>query len=477
MLALVFTMTGCSSAPFDSESMLRPPKTSGDGQEICEALEGFLGRQPMFRYPRSGDHRSAVTMEDLNDDGTEEAIVFYATSTESTLANIAVLNYSHGEWKVSSTAEGLGNNVNILLFGELLPDEKGKEIIVGWAVSANSGLLSAYSYKEKMLQNIPIEDPAGTEAQSAAGYTAVAVCDMDGDGAQEIMTATLNTVAGTSAVRMLKYLSGEGAECLSVTGMTALDGSVTRYSKVTVGMLDDTTQALIIDSYKGTDLMCTEAVCWDKINVKLKAPFNSAETGVVSGTDRAVLTDSFDADRDGLTEIPSHILLPCYNDTSEQKYYKNSWYSYDSVTGSISQQSELETILNSADGYYVTLAPSWPSDITVKYDPAYRTMSFCVAEITYEEVTVSATDLTGNENVISKNTVENSAVIEQKVENFGGELFKIRVFDKESEDIIPSYNYTAVREEKDNIWAVQIGSLGEQYGITYNIINTCFYLI
>ncbi len=476
-LILIFTLSGCSAAPLDSENMLRPPKTSGDAQEICEALEAHLGRQPLFRYPRSGEYRSAITMKDLDGDGVEEAIVFYAASAESTLASIAVMNYSHGDWRVASTAEGLAGNVNVLLFGNLLPQHSGSEIIVGWSVSSGSGLLTAYSYSDNGLESIVIEDQSGAEAQSASGYSGVAVCDMDGDGTDEILTATLNTVAGTSVVRMLKYLSGEGAEQLYTAGVSTLDGSVARYSKVTVGMLDDTTQALIIDSYRASDVMCTETVCWDKFNAGLIAPFNSPETGVVSGTDRAAVIASFDADGDGLTEIPSHTLLPCYSEASEQKFYRTSWYSYDSQTGSLSSQSELDTILNTTDSYYMVLPPSWPSDITVRYDSVYRTLTFCVPEITYEEVTVPLSELTGTETVISTDPDNDSAVIERKVESYGAELFRIRAFDPQNENLIPSYGYQKLCEHNDTMWAVQICALGEQYEITYNVIYACFYLL
>lgn len=474
---LTFALCGCSTTPFDSEGMLRPPKTSGDGQEICEALEKHLGRQPLFRYPRSGEYRSAITMEDLDGDDTEEAIVFYLSSAESTVANVAVLRYGKGQWEVASIAEGLGSNVNILLFADLIPDGESREMVVGWKVGSNSGLLTAYSYNENTLENIFIEESGSTEGQTASGYTGVAICDMDGDGAEEIMTATLNTVAGTSTVRMLKYIQSEGDERLFTAGLSMLDGSVSRYSKVAVGMLDDTTQALIIDSIKGTDIMYTEVVCWDKINAGLHAPFNSAETGVVSGTDRIALTDSFDPDRDGLTEIPKHELLPCYDENSAEKYYRTSWYSYDSSSGRLSEESKLETIQNAADGYYVTLPKTWPSDITVRYDPKYQTFTFCTVNVTYEQITVSASDLSGDETVLETDEVNDSVVIVEEKESFGTELFRLRVFSKEEEELIETYGYRILREQNDRIWAVQIYSFSEQHGITYNVINACFYLL
>ncbi len=473
---LTFALCGCGSTSFDSDSMLRPPKTSGDGQEICEALEKHLGRQPLFRYPRSGEYRSAITMEDLDGDDVEEAIVFYASSTESAVANVAVLRYRKGEWSVASTAEGLGGNVNILMFADLIPESESREMVVGWKVGSNSGLLTAYTYSENILQSIVIEEAGSAEGQTASGYTGAAVCDMDGDGAEEIMTATLNTVAGTSTVRMLKYLKGEGAERLFTAGAASLDGSVSRYSKVTVGMLDDTTQALIIDSYKGSDTMYTEAVCWDKINASLFAPFNDA-SGAVSGTDRTAITDSSDPDGDGLTEIPKHTLLPCYDEKSSEKYYRTSWYSYDSASGRLSEKSELETIQNTLDGYYVTLPPSWPSDITVRYDGKYSTFTFCTVNTTYDQITVSASDLTGGETVLDIDEENDSAVIVRKSENFGTELFRLRAFSKEDRELIETYGYRILREQNDRIWAVQIYSFSEQHGITYNVINACFYLL
>ncbi len=474
---LLFSLCGCHAAPLDSENMLRPPKTSGYEREICEALEAHLGRQPLFRYPRNGEYRSAITMKDLDGDGVEEAVVFYTESSESTLASIAVMKRSHGSWHVTATAEGLAGNVNVLLFGNILPEHSGSEIVVGWSVSSGGGLLTVYSCSGDEMQTIVIDDKNGTEAQSSSGYSGVAVCDMDGDGTDEIMTATLNTVAGTSVVRMLKYVSGEGAEQLYTAGMLSLDGSVTRYAKVTVDMLDDTTQALIIDSYKTAEVMCTEAVCWDKFNAVLTAPFNSGETGTVSGTDRAAVIASFDADADGLIEIPVHTLLPCYTESSEQKLYKTSWRSYDSLSGTLSEQSGFETVLNTAEGYYMVLPPSLPTDITARYDPNYRTMVFSVPEVTYEEVTVPLSELDGSETVLSTDPDSDSAVIQRKTESYGTELFKLRAFDSKNEKLIPSYGYEKLISYNDTVWGVQICPLGEQYDITYNVVYACFYLL
>ena len=61
----------------DPQSLMRPPRPTGEREEIHKVLERQAGSDFKLRYPRRGDYRSAIIMQDLTGNGKEEAIALY----------------------------------------------------------------------------------------------------------------------------------------------------------------------------------------------------------------------------------------------------------------------------------------------------------------------------------------------------------------------------------------------------------------
>ena len=74
VMALPFLFSGCSSIGVDVQTLMRPPKATGERQEIYEAVEQQAGSGFIWKYPRTGQYRSAVIMQDVTGDGVEEAV-------------------------------------------------------------------------------------------------------------------------------------------------------------------------------------------------------------------------------------------------------------------------------------------------------------------------------------------------------------------------------------------------------------------
>ena len=472
LICLTLTFSGCSFQFMDSASMLRPPKTSKTEQEICAALTDAAGNQITLRYPRNGEYRSAIVTEDVDSDGDSEALVFYCASIDSAATSIALIDTVNGEWQLAANIEGPGGNVDRLLFGDVLPNGK-KEIIIGWSVSTGRGLLTVYTFENGTLVPVEIADEIGAEPQSAAGYTEVAVCDIDMDGSAEILTATLNTGVQSSSVRMLKCLSDGSSVKLYVAGSCALDGSVTKYSEVKIGMLDDNHQALLIDSNKGTDVMVSEAVYWDAATANLYAPFNFGDDAAVSGTDRLALTACSDMDGDGTVEFPRHTLLAGYSEQDQTKFYRTDWYSYDSASGTLSRDTDVSSVIDTADGFYMLIPSQW-NEISVRRDQSTSSVSFFTVERSMETVTVSADEAQDYAQVISVDEEDGTAEVVKENVQLGTELFRIRSFDIADASLLDDYGYTELTRMSDLIWSVYIYNNDLDFDVSYNIIRACF---
>lgn len=472
MICLMLTFSGCSFQFMDSDSLLRPPKTSKTEQEICNVLTDSIGNQITLRYPRSGDHRSAIVMEDVDGDNTQEAIVFYCASRDSAATSIALIDRIDGRWQLAANVEGPGGNVDRLLFGEILPNNE-KEIIIGWSVSTGRGLLAVYTFENGSLTPVEITDEIGAEPQSASGYTEVAVCDIDRDGRTEILTATLNTGTQSSTVRMLKCLSDGSTMKLYVAGSCALDGSVTKYSEVKIGMLDDNHQALIIDSSKGADVQVSEAVYWDDATANLFAPFNFGSEAVVSGTDRIALTASSDMDGDGIIEFPRHTLLPCFTEQDQTKFYRTGWYSYDSSKGALGENIDVSSVIDLTDGFYMLIPSQW-GEISVRRDASTSAVSFCTVDRSYETVTVPSEEAEQYYQVVSIDEEDGTAQVVKEEVKYADELFRIRAFDIGDAALMNDYGYDVLLRMSDIIWGVYIYNSELDFDVSYNILKACF---
>lgn len=81
-LAACLTFTSCTGFTKVTEDLMKPPRLTAEQKEIDDALHAAVIESDIsFKYPKSGDYRSAFVFHDIDGDGEEEAIVFYAVDS------------------------------------------------------------------------------------------------------------------------------------------------------------------------------------------------------------------------------------------------------------------------------------------------------------------------------------------------------------------------------------------------------------
>ena len=83
------------------DSLLKPPSLSKEQQQIYLALQDAVGSGITLQYPRAGANLSAFTVVDLDNDGEDEALVFYKKTSLTAMENglrLSVLDQVKGEW-------------------------------------------------------------------------------------------------------------------------------------------------------------------------------------------------------------------------------------------------------------------------------------------------------------------------------------------------------------------------------------------
>ena len=91
-LVVMFLLTGCNYTQTGIEDLLKPPKLSEQQNEIYTALQASTGSNIRLVYPRKGDFTSAFLINNIDDESTQEAIVFYMREDNVNATNTLRIN-------------------------------------------------------------------------------------------------------------------------------------------------------------------------------------------------------------------------------------------------------------------------------------------------------------------------------------------------------------------------------------------------
>lgn len=366
-MALLLCFGGCS---MDVDSFLKPPMAHGEQQQIQAALETYLrdsGRSSArytLQYPSVGKHTAAFVVCDaagrpVADSSREAAmaLAFYSLSAGTEETHINFLRCSGEEWISVGDVTGYGSDILQVGFGDLDGDGMA-ELFTGW---------NTYSSREHRLVVFSMGD-ALTELETELLYTQMYIGDMMSNGRDSLLL--FRSGASNSVTAELHTMNEQG---LYSVGRTTVDSLIQQYGDMTLCELYDGIRGLYVDVIKTSGEMCTELLYYD--GSALQAPFYDAVTGECHATLRDARIPARDIDGDGVMEIPTCKRLTGSNEEQSLPSYAylTAWRSWD-----FTQQKwgkALFTVVNTADGYAVTLDEEQREYISTQYDSDTRTLS------------------------------------------------------------------------------------------------------
>jgi|GEM_PF-351351 len=436
---------GCSLSALTAENVMEPPQAFGDGAELQAAMEEVLGPQITLRYPRSGEHRSAVVRADVDGDDHEEAIVFYRPATESAGARMVLLDTDEdGEWKLMSEFSDAEGEIDRVIFGDINGDGC-QDIITGWTAYSDYGTIFVHSCVQGVLmEQIIRTDDTGARAMSS--YTELAVGDFDDDGTDELLTVSMAAGENAGEARLLEW---QRSGLQSTVGLILLKGQLTLspgaadYTASAAGKMCWNLYGIAVDSRRTEGGYASEMVYWDSESGKLVSPCNEEGDTLFA---RTLNTESADIDGDGYIEIPCDSLLPGHT-ASSGEVYLTDWYCYNSK----SYVEDFSAIMRPDSGYYMIIPGRWQGQITAEPDAESHSLRFYL------------TDAEGA---------------------FGDEIMSIRVFtqDEWEEESSTGWNeeptaYVELCTTDYYVYAVQIADAGSELDMEYESILRCFTLM
>lgn len=363
LLGLTILLSGCSYSQTGIDSLLTPPKLSDQQNEIYAALEASVGKNIKLKYPRRGDFTSAFLINNIDNEPTQEAIVFFentaANASVSMPLRVNVLDQQDGKW-VSKYELGVeANEVDKVSF---VSSNQQLYMIIGYTLlSKSEKMVAIYTYAEGVLNP--------TASLNCTDYV---VADIDGDSASEIVAFSQSKgerEAKTTTAVLHRIISTGTA----VLGRTHMDPNVTSYANIQNGKLRDGRSAIYIDGLKGTNMLCTEILTYSDRSLENLTYSPESETNLVDQTLRTYGSLCLDLNRDGVFEIPALKPSPGYEELPPlQQQYLTEWYNLGDKELSLYKTTYVSYSL----GYIFTLPHSWVGNVKIDFNANDNELSF-----------------------------------------------------------------------------------------------------
>ncbi len=325
---IAFMLSGCSLLDFFSaDSLLKAPKLTGENAALQHTFEEAVGKDVSLFTPIAGENRASYIFFDANNDGTDEAIVFYALNSNLSVVHMHLLSRNSDKWYSVADIIGSGTGVYKVDFFNL-DENPDMEIAVSWTADD--------SQKEKKLAIYKIsgyeEHNENTIVSLATIQMADYICfDIDSDNTDELLYFYFGSdnVNASFSIRLLDY-DLKSQTFLPVSDVS-LNHQISAILKISVNK-HKSDYSMIVDTLLNDGMYYTEIIFFDSELSVLSLPEN--ENGpVASRTVRASSVLSSDFNGDGLIDIP--LALPYEEsyfigktDTIQSQVHFLEWITY-----------------------------------------------------------------------------------------------------------------------------------------------------
>lgn len=296
--AVCLLFCGCNLTGIgEGNDLLRPPRTTGDEAEIENLISKTAPKGYTLKYPKSGTHRSAIVMEDLDGDDVEEAIAFFRDKDSVTGVHMLVMYKSRDEWRISSDFETETADVDCIEFADIDGDSS-QEIMVGYATfTPNVNFLSCYRYSVGTTETLETGSP---------NYSAFYCGSLDNSGKSKIITLTLFSPEHEAKATMLAYDASK--KTVFAKSSVALDPNIVSFKNVLFSDLNDKIKGVVVDGANATGEINTQVIYFNKQLDTLRNPLAYIKPDNPTKRDSSVI--SADSDSDMYVDIPTVQPLP-----------------------------------------------------------------------------------------------------------------------------------------------------------------------
>lgn len=444
-LILALTLPGCSFTGFSVQNLMSPPKVNADQQSIYKLLQGSQ-QDVTFIYPRSGQYRSAIIMEDFTGDGAEDAIGFrLLEETNNAGTEVQFLTKDDGEWAVVSAFTNVATQVDRVCFGSL-GSTGGRAVLIGWGSTAGTtgrmATMNAYLLEDGEMREYTL-----------GLYGEMALTDFDGDGVNEVFTIDKYVPAEEGAeptpaqARVYAFDGGQPREAASAVA----DNTISTYSAMLFGQLTEELQGVVVDGATADGSMNTQIFVMEDGQLRnYPAGVNGENYSNPFARPSAAAFTSRDINGDGILEMPAVTRLPGLPEdvSPDTTSYMVEWDTF-RPGGWSGRRVALYALMNVRENYWFQVPYRLRGRVTASNDPARRT-------VTYTEMVPA-----GGGTLL-----------------LGSPLFSIRVFTQSAwESRGEGSGYEMLASQNDSVYGIQTLTQDEKLLLTIEEVKESFHMI
>lgn len=357
-ILFLFALPGCGDITLESflqpgiDELLHPPKLTPEQTEISNALEAAVGtgRAEKLKYPRRGEYLSAFVMYDLDDDGTEEALVFYDDPNNIEYqTQICILDNDGSGWRALQTYPGNGTAVDQIQFVDI-SGQGGCDILIGWErTNQELKTVNLYHFQNGQMKSL-----------FSNTYSELLVTRLTGGRHDDLLLLEASSQAKPVDAKLASLLPEE--KTVDIVGEEyRMTNAFTSYQEVQYGLLADRTPAVFIDGSISGDLYCTDVLYFDREQGKLTSRLIYDVDDHSESTIRTMALTCQDIDKDGIMDVPMPEPLPGYENAQEEALYLVNYNCLDH--NGISRVAPVAVNLEA--GYMVRFPMSWRDKVTI----------------------------------------------------------------------------------------------------------------
>ena len=346
-------LSSCSMVSANTEDLLEPPQLSPDQAALAEALERGLGTDDFtLKYPISGENRSAYLLCDLDNEPSNEAVVFYQLTGNDTIRMNILDQNERGEWESVYDMAGAGDDIYTVDLASLSSLDRN-DLIISWKDRGRTELdIEIYSYETGTLSNL----------FSGSGDR-IYFMDINEDGYSEMV------LLGWASSRdpSLQIVRRAGSRVIArdeiILSSRAID-----FTGLTLGKTLDGETAIYVDELISSSSAATDIVVLNGFNMDVVTAVEPSEEderpdSLYDQTIRPAELTCQDYNGDGITDIPNSTLMPGYSssDVDENIYRINYQNLYDGEL-----LPAYSVVSNQEMGYIFLMPDSWVNKVTVR---------------------------------------------------------------------------------------------------------------
>jgi hypothetical protein len=342
-IVLALSSTGCIGINTSVQDLLSPPKLPVQLEEIRQVLDARYEEELVYINPVEGSNTNSTQFVDLDQDGTDEVVVFHKLERTSEPLRVTVLHMEDSGWRVDESIRGIGFDISEVQYSDLNGDGN-KEILIGWqgGNTIKKGL-TVYSF-----------DQGQIKFEFETSYTEFAVGDLTGNGKLELIVIELDRTEGLSMATLY--------DCdFTYLDETQMEGFINGYYNTVVGSASPDRTGYFLDASTGAHSAFTDLLVYE--DGQLTNVFYDPKWRRVDKTYKAYPAQSTDVDGDGIIEIPLLRSPFGYEGSSmAETEWITTWYKWDGNTGLIFNS---ESYTNGRLGFEYHFPFKWKQNMTV----------------------------------------------------------------------------------------------------------------